>query len=109
MRVAVPHNLDKDTVRQRLKSRSHQIADHIPGGMAQVETLWRDEDTMAMTVRAMGQELRGDIEIEEGQVVFNMALPAALGFLEPLVANAIQQQGRKMIAARPGDGDQGAH
>jgi hypothetical protein len=103
MRVAVPHNLDKDTVRRRLRSRSHQIADHIPGGMAQVETEWRDDDTMDMIVRAMGQELRGDIEIEEGQVVFTMVLPPALGFIEPIIAGTIRQQTRKMIAGPSGE------
>lgn len=103
MRVAVPHNLDKDTVRERLRSRSHQIADHIPGGMAQVVTEWRGEDTMGMVIQAMGQELRGDIEIEEGQVVFNMALPPALGFIEPIIAGTIRQQTRKMIEAKPGE------
>lgn len=98
MRVAIPHNLDRETVRQRLRDRSHEIADHIPGGMAEVRTDWRSEDVMEMAVRTFGQELRGDVVIEEGQLVFNMALPPALGFLEPVVAGAIKQQGQKLIA-----------
>ncbi|MXP42196.1 hypothetical protein GRI75_11150 [Altererythrobacter soli] len=98
MRVAIPHDLDRETVRQRLRSRSHEIADHIPGGMAQVETAWRSEDVMTMSVRTLGQELRGDIEIEEGQLVFNMILPPALGFLQPVLESAIRQQGQKLIA-----------
>ena len=98
MRVAIPHNLDRETVRQRLRSRSHEIADHIPGGMAEVSTSWRSDDVMAMTVRTFGQELSGDIEIEDGQLVFNMTLPPALGFLEPIVEGAIKQQGQKLIA-----------
>ena len=100
MRVAVPHNLDKETVRQRLRSRSHEISDHIPGGVADVETEWRSEDVMAMTVRALGQELRGDVEIEEGQLVFSMILPPALGFIEPMIAGAIRQHGQKLIEAK---------
>lgn len=102
MRVAIPHNLDRETVRQRLRSRSHEIADHIPGGMAEVQTAWRSDDVMAMTVRTFGQELSGDVEIEEGQLVFNMTLPPALGFLEPIVEGAIKQQGQKLIAP-PGE------
>jgi hypothetical protein len=103
MRVAIPHNLDRETVRQRLRSRSHEIADHIPGGMAEVHTDWHSEDVMAMSVRTLGQELRGDVEIEEGQLVFNMVLPPALGFLEPIVEGAIKQQGQKLIAPPGGD------
>jgi hypothetical protein len=103
MRVAIPHDLDRATVRQRLRSRSHEIADHIPGGMAQVETEWRSEDVMAMSVRTLGQELRGDIEIEERELVFNMILPPALSFLQPVLEGAIRQQGQKLIAP-PGGG-----
>jgi hypothetical protein len=98
MRVAIPHNLDKATVRQRLRTNGHKIADQFPGGMAQVETHWPNDDTMAMTVRAMGQELRGDVEIEEGQVVFNVILPPALSFVEPIVQGAIRQSGEKLLA-----------
>jgi hypothetical protein len=97
MRVALPHDLDKATVRERLRSRSHEIAEHIPGGMAEVSTTWVNEDRMDMTVRAMGQDLHGAVELEEGQVVFTVMLPPALGFIEPIVEKAIKASGRKLI------------
>ena len=98
MRVEIPHNLDKATARERLRANSHRIAEQFPGGMAQVETSWPSEDTMAMTVRAMGQELNGNVEIEDNQVVFNMILPPALSFVEPLVQGAIKQTGQQLLA-----------
>ena len=98
MRVAIPHQLDKETVRQRLRDNSHKIADQVPGGMADVHTSWRSDDVMAMTIGVMGQELKGDIEIEDGQVVFTMILPPALGFIEPIVEGAIKQSANKMLA-----------
>lgn len=97
MRVAIPHDLDKDTVRQRLRARSHEIADHIPGGMAEVVTSWPSEDRMTMTVRAMGQDLDGAVELEDGQVVFTVMLPPALGFIEPIVEKAVRASGQKLI------------
>ena len=42
MQVAIPHDLDRETVRQRLRNNSHKIADHVPGGMADVQTSWAD-------------------------------------------------------------------
>ena len=103
MRVEIPHNLDKATTRARLRANSHKIADQFPGGLAQVETTWPNEDTMAMHVRAMGQELTGQVEIEDGKIVFNMTLPPALSFIEPMVAGAIRQQAPKLIAGPSGD------
>ena len=52
MRVAIPHQLDKETVRQRLRDNSHKIGDQVPGGMADVHTNWRDEDTLDLTIGA---------------------------------------------------------
>jgi hypothetical protein len=98
MQVAIPHDLDKQTVRQRLRDNSHRIADHVPGGVADVRTNWADDDTMEMIIGAVGQEVRGEVKIEEGQVVFLVTLPPALGFMEPIVEGAIRQSGQKMLA-----------
>jgi hypothetical protein len=98
MRVVIPHNLGKATARERLRTNSHNMGSAIPGGMGQVETSWPSEDTMNMTVRAMGQELNGNVEIEDNQVVFNMILPPALSFVEPIVQGAIQQTGQQLLA-----------
>jgi hypothetical protein len=95
MRVAIPHTLDNDTVRQRLKSRSHEIADHIPGGT--VRTEWPSEDRMAMHITAMGQQIYAQVDLEPGQLVFEVPLPPALSFIEPMVAGAIRQQGQKLL------------
>ena len=102
MQVAIPHQLGREEVRRRLKGSSHQIGDSIPGGMADVRTNWSSEDRMEMTIVAMGQNLTGHIDVEDDQVVFLMNLPPALGFIEPIVAGAIRQQGQKMLAPPKG-------
>jgi hypothetical protein len=96
MRVAIPHQLDNDTVRQRLKSKSHQIGDSIPGG-GQVTTAWPSEDRMTMDISAMGQSLRANVDLEPGQVVLEVDLPPALSFIEPMISGAIKQQGQKLL------------
>lgn len=97
MRVPIPHALPREEVRRRLSSRSHEIANFIPGGMADVATAWPDADTMTLAVRALGQGIEGRVLIEERQVVFEIDLPPALGFVEPIVAGAIRQQGAKLL------------
>ncbi|MCB2067893.1 MAG: polyhydroxyalkanoic acid system family protein [Erythrobacter sp.] len=97
MRVPIPHRLEREEVRRRLRDNSHRMADAIPGGMAQVDTSWPSEDRMTMAISAMGQALNGHIDIEDQQVVFEIDLPPALGFLTPMIEGAIQQQGQKML------------
>lgn len=98
MRVAIPHTLAKDEVRRRLKGRSHEIADFIPGGFADVTTGWPSEDQLDLNVRAMGQAIDGSVVIEEGQVVFTVNLPPALSFVEPMIKGAIASKGRKLLS-----------
>jgi hypothetical protein len=97
MRVAIPHNLDDETVRNRLKSRSHEIADRIPLPGAMVRTDWPSENRMNLSVQAMGQSVVGHVDVVPGQLVFEIPLPPALGFIEPMVAGAIRDHGHKLL------------
>ena len=97
MRVALPHDLGREEVRNRLKERSHEIADYMPGGMAEVETDWIDEDRMALMVSAMGQNITGHIDIEDNQVIFEIKLPGILSFVEPMIEKAIRKDAAKML------------
>lgn len=102
MRVPIPHNLPKEEVRRRLHSRSGEIGNFVPGGAAEVTTSWPNEDRMDLTVKAMGQGIDGRVLIEEGQVVFEVDLPMALSFVEPMISGAIRSQGQKMLADHSG-------
>ncbi|TCD04803.1 hypothetical protein EYB45_04440 [Erythrobacteraceae bacterium CFH 75059] len=100
MRVAIPHSLPRDEVRRRLRAHSGEIGQHIPGRVADVATSWRSEDQMEISVAALGARVDGDITIEDSQVVFQVRLPPALTFVEPLVAGAIADKGRKLLSDR---------
>jgi hypothetical protein len=97
MRVALPHSLGRDEVRHRLKTKSHEIADSFPGGMAKVETGWPSEDRMTLNVAAMGQQVTGTVDIEDDQVLLDLTLPPMLSFVEPIVRAAIQEKGRDLL------------
>lgn len=99
MRVALPHDLGREEVRHRLNDRSHEIVDYIPGGMADVEMDWVEEDRMALHITAMNQTVTGHIDVYEEQVVFEVQLPGMLSFVEPAIEKAIRNNGQKMLAA----------
>lgn len=97
MEIAIPHQLGREEVRRRLRASSHEIADAIPGGMADVQTSWPSEDRMGMSINAVGQMITGHIDIHDDQVLFHMEMPPALGFLKPIVEGAIRQGGQKLL------------
>jgi hypothetical protein len=97
MRVAIPHSLEREEVRHRLRSRTGEIGNFIPGGMAEVKVDWQSQDQMRLGVGAMGQSIDGTIDIEDHQVVFTINLPPALSFVEPMIKGAIEKNGRKLL------------
>ncbi len=99
MRIPLQHTLGKEEVRRRLHARSHEIGDAIPGGMADVTTSWPNEDCMALDIKAMGNLTRAQVIVEETEVIFEIDLPPALSFVEPIIAGAIRKKGQKLLAA----------
>jgi hypothetical protein len=102
MRVAIPHNLGREEARRRLKERGHEVADQVSGSLAKVTTGWQGDDRMTITVETMGQAMGGLVDIEDTQVVFEVELPGALSFVEPMMAGAIRQQGQKLLGPPKG-------
>lgn len=80
-----------------MHSRVGELADFIPGGMAQVEPSWPSEDHMDLAITAIGQQIGAKIDIEDAQVVCTIDLPPALSFIEPLVQGAVEKTGRKLL------------
>lgn len=98
MKVPIPHELPKEEVRRRLKERAHEMADHIPGPMAEVLTDWPSDDRMNMTITAMGHNLVGTVDIEDARLLVEVTLPPMLGFMEPVISGAMKDQGQKLLA-----------
>jgi hypothetical protein len=97
MRFALPHSLGKDEARRRIKSRSHELAGFMPGGVAEVSERWSNEDRLELAIAAMGQTVAASIEVAEAEIAFEVALPPALSFFEPMVRSAIEAKGRKLL------------
>ena len=97
MRVAIPHTLGKAEVRQRLTSRTPDLAGFIPGGFAKVDHAWIDEDTMRLTVNALGQSIVSRLEVEDNQVVVNVDLPPQLAFVGGAIESAIRDKATKLL------------
>lgn len=97
MRIAIPHSIGKDEARRRVRERSGEIANFVPG-FASVSTNWQSDDRMDLTVGSMGQEMTGSIEVGESEVAFTVELPAALSFVEPMIRSQIEAKGRKLLS-----------
>ena len=97
MRVPISHTLGKDEVKRRLRERSGELAGLFPGGKANVAINWPLEDRMAMQVSALGQTVNAHVDVTDDAVVFEIDLPAAFSFFEPLVRGAVEEKTQKLL------------
>ena len=97
MRIAIPHKLGKAEVHRRLDSRTGEIAGFIPGGLAQVESDWIEDDHLAIGITAMGQFIPCDVHVEDAQMVVEIDLPTQLGFVKGAIEKGVRQTGMKML------------
>ena len=97
MRIAIPHKLGKAEVHRRLDSRTGEIVDFIPGGLAQVESDWIADDHLAIGITAMGQFIPCDVHIEDSQMVVEIDLPAQLSFVVGMIEKGVTKTGMKML------------
>lgn len=97
MRVSLPHTLGKEEVRRRLREHGHELGDNFPAGLAEVTNSWPHEDRMDLAITAMGQEMRGGIDIAEDQLVIELDLPPLLGFFKDKIEGAMRNHGAKLL------------
>jgi hypothetical protein len=95
--VSVPHNLSREEVRRRLRSRVGELGRHIPGGVADLQTGWPSEDRMTLDIVAMSQRLSATLDIEDKAVRVTMILPPLLGMMSGLIARAVQEKGGQLL------------
>lgn len=96
MRIAIPHSLDRDEARRRLREKAAQAADKAEG-MATVTTAFADDDHMTMTVGAMGYTVDCAVELTESELVVEVDIPASLGFARRMIEGMIREKSGKLL------------
>lgn len=96
MRIAIPHSLDRDEARRRLRDKAAQAADKAEG-MATVTTAFADDDHMTMTVGAMGYTVDCAVELTESELVVEVDIPASLGLARRMIEGMIRDKSGKLL------------
>jgi hypothetical protein len=94
--VDLPHNLGAQEAKRRLQEGMGKLKDHIPGGAAEVVSSWSG-DRLSLEVKAMGQEVRANVDVEEKKVRLEVALPPMLSFLARPIEALLRKQGSELL------------
>lgn len=94
--VDLPHNLGVEEARRRIAGGIGSLASHMPGGAAEVGSGWRG-DVMDLQVRAMGQEVRAELNVRPNVVRVEVILPAMLGFFAGKIEGLLKSKGGQLL------------
>ena len=94
--VDLPHSLGAEEAKRRMREGIGRLKDHIPGGAAEVQSGWTG-DRMNLEVKAMGQEVKAHVDVEEKLVRLQVLLPPMLGFFGKQIEALIRRQGAEML------------
>jgi hypothetical protein len=95
--IDLPHTLGRDEARSRMKARTGDLPNHIPGGVADVRSSWPEDYQMALSVAALGQTVSGTLDVEDRRIRISLELPPMLRFASGAIEAAVQRKGRELL------------
>ena len=94
--VDLPHKLGRDEARRRIAGNIDQLAGHIPGGAAEVNSRW-EGDTLHLDVGAMGQSITAEIAVDERVVRCKFELPGMLAMFAGPIEAFLRRKGGDLL------------
>lgn len=101
MRLDVPHTLGREEVHRRIDSRMHEAqakAGALVGGPLNLDLAWTGPDRLAVTAETMGFSVPATLDITDTALIFEVTIPAGLGFARRMIESLIREKGEKLLA-----------
>ncbi len=97
--VNLPHSLGKEEARRRIESGFGTMRQQMTGGMGSMlsfEERW-DGDQLHFEGGALGQKIRGRLEVLADAVRIELDLPEMLAMIADRITGALKREGQKLL------------
>ncbi len=92
----IPHSLGHAEARRRIEQGLPKLEAKIPGG-GQVSSEWPAEDRLILTIIAMGQTVKADMEIADTALRGTVAIPMMLSMMAGPIGEFVKTSAEKML------------
>jgi len=101
MRLEIPHTFGREAVRRRIAERigAQGASPAMAGGQIALDLAWIDEDNLAVKASAMGYVVPATLTITDTALVFDVTIPAGMGFARGMIESMIRERGEKLVAS----------
>ena len=96
IKIDLPHSLGAQEAKTRMRNGIGKLADHIPGGAAEVDSRW-EGDRMHLRVVAMGQEVSGHIDVFDTKVHLELLLPPVFALFGGKIERLLRGKGADLL------------
>lgn len=98
--VNIPHQLGRAEARRRIEDGFAKVLRQLPGGgSGHVSESW-DGDRLSFSASALGQTVRGVIEVQDSTVAMEIELPALLGAIAHRMKGRLQKAGQLLLTKK---------
>lgn len=95
--ITIPHKLSREEARQRIADGFQKISGQFGASAAKaLKTSWTG-DRMDFQVEAMGQSIKGHVDVQDALVAMEIILPAMLAMMAGAVKDRVRNEGQLML------------
>lgn len=94
--ATIPHQLSQDEVKRRIREHVGVIRRDHRAVITDLQETWTG-DTMAFSLKALGQTISGRLTVDAQVVHLTMSLPWLLRMIAGTLVPKIEQQGRLLL------------
>lgn len=96
MKLTIPHNSDRKTVRAKIEMRLQALMGQYSQYLADVEHHW-DGDRLMLRGSAKGFKANGSVEVTDSEVIIDGKLPLIAKPFEPRIKSTIEKEAESMF------------
>lgn len=94
--VTIPHELGRAEARRRIEAGVQRLAAQV-GAVGEVTQAWRG-DTLAFSMLAIGQTVRGTIDVADREVRLEIVLPGIFAMVAGGLRGRLRDEGQRLLA-----------
>jgi len=94
--VSIPHELGRAEARRRIDEGFANFARHMGGMAGDLHKTWTG-DRLTFALKALGQEISGEIEVADAAVKLELLLPNVLAMLAGKLKGRLKQEGQLLL------------
>jgi Putative polyhydroxyalkanoic acid system protein (PHA_gran_rgn) len=97
--LSIPHTLGRDEARRRIDSGFANVMQQMPGGASLCSQRW-EGDRLIFSVTAVGQTIRGVVDVLDAMVMMEIELPGLLGVIAGSLTRRLKSAGQLLLTRK---------